>query len=87
MGLNAVDRQKSRSLKVNRMCVPGMYRQSGGKKLPASSMGARLDKAQRDAAANYGGGSAPRNGMQSTLMGTPRNTDVAAVQKNTLLGV
>ena len=50
-------------------------------------MGARLDKAQRDATANYGGGAAPRNGVQTTLMGTPRNTEVAAIRKNTLLEV
>ncbi len=50
-------------------------------------MGARLDKAQRDAAANYGGGTAARNGVQSTMLGTPRNTDVAAVRKNTLLEI
>ena len=50
-------------------------------------MGARLDKAQRDATANYGGGSAPRNGVQTTLMGTPRNTEVAAIRKNTLLEI
>ena len=84
---SAADRQRSQSPRGNSLCVPGMYRQSGGKKLPASSMGARLDKAQRDATANYGGGSAPRNGVQTTLMGTPRNTEVAAIRKNTLLEV
>ena len=87
MGPNADGHQKNRSPRGNSLCVPGMYRQSGGKKLPASSMGARLDKAQRNATANYGGGSAPRNGVQTTLMGTPRNTDVAAIRKNTLLEV
>ena len=69
------------------MCVPTMQRQSAGKKLPPTSMGARLDTAQRNASAAYGGGSAPRNGMQTTLMGTPRNTDVSAIRKNTLMGV
>ena len=70
------------------LCVPPTgKKQSGGAKMPTSSLGSRLDKAQRDASANYGGGSAPRNGMQSTMMGTPRNSDVAGVRKNTLLGV
>jgi len=87
MGPNADGHRRSQSPRANSLCVPGMYRQSGGKKLPASSMGARLDKAQRNATANYGGGSAPRNGVQTTLMGTPRNTDVAAIRKNTLLEV
>jgi len=64
-----------------------MQRQSAGKKLPPTSMGARLDTAQRNASAAYGGGSAPRNGVQTTLMGAPRNTDVAAIRKNTLLEV
>tara|TARA_R100001198_G_scaffold94208_1_gene76889 strand:- start:222 stop:374 length:153 start_codon:yes stop_codon:yes gene_type:complete len=50
-------------------------------------MGGRLDKAQRDAAANFGGGSAPRNNMGSTLLGTPRNSDQMAVRKNTLLEI
>tara|TARA_R100001510_G_C7546872_1_gene132175 strand:+ start:185 stop:409 length:225 start_codon:yes stop_codon:yes gene_type:complete len=74
------------------MCTPSVYgqmggMQSGGSRMPASSMGARLDKAQRDASANYGGGSAPRNNMNSTLLGTPRNSDQMAIRKNTLLGV
>jgi len=73
--------------RVSNLCVPGMYKQSGGKKLAPTSMGARLDKAQRDASASYGGGTAPRNGMQSTLLGTPRNTDVQAIRKNTLLEI
>ncbi len=69
------------------MCVPDMSRQSGGKKLAQTSLGGRLDKAQRNATANYGGGTAARNNMQSTLLGTPRNTDVAAIRKNTLLEI
>ena len=52
-----------------------------------NSMGGRLDKAQRDAAANYGGGSAPRSGMNSTLLGTPRNSDQMAIRKNTFLEI
>ena len=63
--------------------VPAIRRQEAARIL----YGARLDKAQRDATANYGGGSAPRNGVQTTLMGTPRNTEVAAIRKNTLLEV
>ena len=55
--------------------------------MSANSMGGRLAKAQRDASANYGGGSAPRNAMNSTLLGTPRNSDQMAVRKNTLLEV
>ena len=74
------------------MCTPSMYgqmgsMQSGGSRMSANSMGGRLDKAQRDASANYGGGSAPRNAMNSTLLGTPRNSDQMAVRKNTLLEV
>jgi|TARA_R110002012_G_scaffold192377_1_gene360019 hypothetical protein len=52
-----------------------------------NSMGGRLDKAQRDAAANYGGGSASRNNINSTLLGTPRNSDQMAIRKNTLLEI
>tara|TARA_R100001082_G_scaffold8635_1_gene5087 strand:- start:28566 stop:28733 length:168 start_codon:yes stop_codon:yes gene_type:complete len=52
-----------------------------------NSMGARLDKAQRNAVANYGGGSASRNNMNSTLLGTPRNSDQMAIRKNTLLEI
>ena len=55
--------------------------------MPKNSMGSRLDKAQRDAAANYGGGSAPRGGMNSTLLGTPRNSDQMAIRKNMLLEI
>ena len=47
-------------------------------------MGARLDKAQRDAASTSGGGT---YGGGTILSGVPRNTDVDAQRKNTLLGV
>jgi hypothetical protein len=69
------------------MCTPEIYRQSGGARLSPNALGGRLDKAQRDAAANYGGGSAPRNNMGSTLLGTPRNSDQMAIRKNTLLEI
>ena len=66
------------------MCAPGVYKQSGGKKLAPTSMGARLDKAQRDAASTSGGGT---YGGGTILSGVPRNSDVDAQRKNTLLGV
>jgi hypothetical protein len=69
------------------MCTPEIYRQSGGPRMSKNSMGGRLDKAQRDAAANYGGGSASRNNINSTLLGTPRNSDQMAIRKNTLLEI
>tara|TARA_R100000808_G_scaffold5863_3_gene17718 strand:- start:1229 stop:1372 length:144 start_codon:yes stop_codon:yes gene_type:complete len=47
-------------------------------------MGARLDKAQRDAASASGGGT---YGGGTILSGVPRNTDVDAQRKITLLGV
>ena len=69
------------------MCTPEIYRQSGGPRMSQNSIGARLDKAQRNAVANYGGGSASRNNMNSTLLGTPRNSDQMAIRKNTLLEI
>mgnify|MGYP003131260636 CR=1 FL=1 len=69
------------------MCTPEIYRQSGGFKLSPNSMGGRLDKAQREATANYGGGSAPRTNMGSTILGTPRNSDQMAIRNNTLLEI
>jgi len=67
------------------MCTPAAYgqKQSGGKRLPASSAGARLDKAQRDAASASGGGT---NGS-TILAGTPRNSGVDALRKNTYMEV
>ena len=47
-------------------------------------MGARLDKAQRDAASTSGGGT---YGGGTILSGVPRNTDVDAQRKSPLLGV
>ena len=69
------------------MCTPDMYRQSGEPRLSPNAWGSLRDKAQRDAAANYGGVAAPRNNMGSTLLGTPRNSDQMAIRKNTLLEI
>ena len=67
------------------MCVPPTgKKQSGGAKMPTSSLGSRLDKAQRDAASTSGGGT---YGGGTILSGVPRNTDVDAQRKITLLGV
>tara|TARA_R110000787_G_scaffold23803_4_gene67899 strand:- start:394 stop:600 length:207 start_codon:yes stop_codon:yes gene_type:complete len=68
------------------MCVPGAYgnqKQSSGSKAAPGSLGYRLDQGQRVAASNAGGGT---NGS-TILNGTPRNSGVDALQKNTLLGV
>tara|TARA_R110000796_G_scaffold146426_2_gene263137 strand:+ start:585 stop:791 length:207 start_codon:yes stop_codon:yes gene_type:complete len=68
------------------MCVPGAYgnqKQSGGTKMASSSPGGRLDQAQRANASTSGGGT---NGS-TILSGTPRNSGVDALRKNTYLGV
>ena len=69
------------------MCAPDPKKGGGGPKLSPTSVGGRLDKAQRDASASVGGGSAPRSGVNSILLGTPRNSDQMAIRKNTLLEV
>jgi hypothetical protein len=68
------------------MCTPQIYKQmqSGGKRLPAGSAGARLDKAQRDASSTSGGGTFAGG---TILAGTPKNTDIAAIRKTTFMGV
>jgi len=58
--------------------------QSGGSKPAQSSMGARLDQAQRSAMSTTGGGTYQG---RTIMTGVPRNTDVAAIQKTTMLGV
>ena len=58
--------------------------QSGGKRLPKGSMGSRLDKAQRDAKSTSGGGTFAGG---TVLSGQRKNTDVAAIQKTTFMGV
>lgn len=68
------------------MCVPANYQkqnQSSGAKLAPSSLGNRLDQAQRLASSTSGGGT---NGS-TILSGTPRNSGVDALRKTTLLGV
>lgn len=66
------------------MCVaPPNQKQSAGAKAKPGSMGYRLDQGQRVASANAGGGT---NGS-TILNGTPRNSGVDALRKNTLLGV
>ncbi len=68
------------------MCVApdNKKQQSAGMKMPPSSFGSRLDKAQRDASSASGGGT---YGGGTILSGVPRNTDVDAQRKTTLLGV
>mgnify|MGYP006889596347 CR=1 FL=1 len=58
--------------------------QSGGKKLPQGSMGARLDQAQRSAMSTSGGGTYQG---RTIMQGVPRNTDVQAIRRTTMLGV
>ena len=71
------------------MCTPDLYSQmgsmqSGGKKLPQGSMGARLDQAQRSAMSTSGGGTYQG---RTVMQGVPRNTDVQAIRRTTMLGV
>jgi len=71
------------------MCTPQIYKQmggmqSGGKKLPQGSMGARLDQAQRSAMSTSGGGTYQG---RTVMQGVPRNTDVQAIRRTTMLGV
>mgnify|MGYP003637568089 CR=1 FL=1 len=67
------------------MCNPETYKQlTGGNKLPKSSMGSRLDKAQRSAMSTAGGGTYQG---RTVMQGVPRNTDVGAIQRTTMLGV
>jgi|TARA_Y100000310_G_scaffold288042_1_gene313353 hypothetical protein len=67
------------------MCITPRAKssQSGAIKLAQGSLGGRLDQAQRKAAATVSGGT---NGS-TILNGTPRNSDVSAIRKNTFLGV
>tara|TARA_R110002074_G_scaffold18623_2_gene60033 strand:+ start:283 stop:486 length:204 start_codon:yes stop_codon:yes gene_type:complete len=67
------------------MCTQQIYSQmqSGGKKLPQGSMGSRLDNAQRNASSTAGGGTYGG----TILNGTPKNTDVDAIRKTTMMGV
>lgn len=70
---------------VHNMCVPGAYgqKQSSGPKTSMSSLGSRLDQAQRETSATAGGGT-----YQGTILqGTPRNSGVDALRKITMLGV
>jgi hypothetical protein len=58
--------------------------QSGGPKPAQSSMGARLDNAQRSAMSTTGGGTYQG---RTIMQGVPRNTDVQAIRRTTMLGV
>ena len=58
--------------------------QSGGMKLPRGSLGARLDQAQRSAMSTSGGGTYQG---RTVMQGVPRNTDVQAIRRTTMLGV
>lgn len=65
------------------MCIPN----ARNKKLQGTknfSKGTRLDKARNSAQARMGGGTP---GSQTILKGSPRNTDVEAIRKTTMLGV
>jgi len=69
------------------MCTPEFtqsQKQSGGAKAPPSSLGARLDQAQRLASSTAGGGT---QFASTILRGAPRNSDADAIRKTTLLGV
>lgn len=78
------------------MCTPEIYKAmaasrnsntsqtSGGAKVPANSMGGRLDQAQRASSSTSGGGT---YGGGTILSGTPRNSGVDAQRKITMLGV
>jgi len=77
------------------MCTPDLYKQMGsmqngnniqssGAKSAPSSLGNRLDQAQRLAASTTGGGTFQG---KTILQGVPRNSDVDALRKTTLMGV
>ena len=71
------------------MCTPEIYQQmggmqTGGKKLAKTSMGARLDQAQRSAMSTAGGGTYQG---RTIMQGVPRNTDAQAIRRTTMLGV
>jgi hypothetical protein len=68
------------------MCTQQAYNQmqSGGPKPAQSSMGARLDNAQRSAMSTTGGGTYQG---RTIMQGVPRNTDVQAIRRTTMLGV
>ena len=68
------------------MCVPGAYgkTQQPGVKSPLSSLGNRLDQAQRLAASTTGGGTFQG---KTVLQGVPRNSGVDAIRKTTFTGV
>ena len=59
-------------------------KQSGGAKLGPSSLGNRLDQAQRNASSTAGGGTFQG---KTVLAGVPRNSGVDAQRKTTMLGV
>ena len=74
------------------MCIPGkngatVSPQSGGFAIPASSPGAQLDQAQRNAAAAAGGGTRKNEFAATILSGMPRNTDIDAIRKNVFQSV
>ena len=71
------------------MCLaPKNPKQSGGPKLGPSSLGNRLDQAQRLAASTTAGGTTAGGGQNPTILaGVPRGTDVDALRKTSLLGV
>jgi hypothetical protein len=69
------------------MCIPGAYgnnTQGSGVKSAPSSLGNRLDQAQRLAASTIGGGTFQG---KTVLQGVPRNSGVDAIRKTTFTGV
>ena len=68
------------------MCVPNVtgQKQSSGAKSAPSSLGNRLDQAQRLASSSAGGGTFQG---RTILQGVPRNSGVDAIRKTTILGV
>ena len=68
------------------MCSPQIYdqMQRSGIKTPTGSAGARLDQAQRSAMSTQGGGTYQG---RTVMQGVPRNTDVAAIRRTTMMRV
>ncbi len=68
------------------MCAPQIYSQmqQSGMKALSGSAGARLDQAQRSAMSTSGGGTYQG---RTIMQGVPRNTDVQAIRRTTMLRV
>jgi len=66
------------------VCNPEMYSGLAQARVPNTSVGSRLDKARREAQSTMGGGTYQG---RTVMQGVPRNTDVQALRRNTMLGV